>query len=106
MSAGPETDDSRLDAFNADWRILREQPCNVLLESTAAGTDAVLHLLRRHLREPIVQQGPSAALDLPSNETRAWVLTDPAALSTADQRRLLAWMDRTGSRTQVITIAT
>jgi Sigma-54 interaction domain len=100
-----DVDASVLDGYDTEWRILSEQPCNVLVEGTVADTDVVLRLLRPHIREPIVRHGPPAALDLPVGETRALVLTHAAALSRNDQRRLLAWMDGQGSRAQIITTA-
>jgi len=105
MSAAPEIDDSLLNGYYTEWWLSGEQPCNVLLEGPAAGNAAVLRLVQRHIREPIVQYGPPATLDLPSSDTHALVVTDAAALSTADQRRLLAWMNGTGVRTQIITMA-
>src|SRR5581483_6706282 len=107
MDGRPATDEdaSLLDGYHAEWRILREQPHNVLFEGTVADTDAVLRLLQPHVREPIARHGLPDTLDLPGGDTRALVLRDAPALSRHDQRRLLAWMDGRGSHTQVITTA-
>ena len=105
MSAAPVTDASVLDGHHTEWQLLRERSCNVLLEGTVTATDAVLRLLKPHIREPIVWHRPTATLDLPSGETRALILTEAAALSRNEQKRLLAWMGDAGSRTQVITTA-
>jgi hypothetical protein len=102
MSVARATDVSLLDRYHTEWRILSEQPYNVLLEGAVTATDAVLGLLQPHIRGPIVWHRPRSPLDLPNGETRALILRDAAALSTADQRRLLAWMGATGSRTQII----
>ena len=103
MTLAPETHVSLMDAYSAERRILSEHPCNVLLEGTVTATDAALVLLRSHIREPIAWHSPPATLDLPSRETRALILSDAAALSRDEQRRLLAWIDDAGSRTHVIT---
>lgn len=105
MNTAPATDVRILEGHHLEWQLLRERPCNVLLEGTVTATDAVLHLLRPHIREPIVRHPPLATLDLATVETGALILRDAAALSEADQRRLLAWMSDAGSRAQVITTA-
>jgi Sigma-54 interaction domain len=102
MRAATAPDVSALDSYRTEWRSLSEHPYNVLLEGAATATDAALHLLQPHLRQPIVWQRPHAPLDLSGVEARALVLRDAAALSGDDQRRLLAWIDHTGSRTQII----
>lgn len=105
MSTAPALDVCMLDGAHAEWRILSEHPCNVLLEGAVTATDTVLRLIQPHLREPIVSHWPGSPLDLPRGEARALILRDVAALDRDEQRRLLAWMDETGVRTQVITTA-
>jgi sigma-54-interacting transcriptional regulator len=105
MSAAPAADVSTLDESHTEWRILIERPCNVLIDGTVSATDAVLRRLQAHIAAPIVRHRPPAALELPNRETRTLILTDAAALSKDEQRRLLAWMRDTGSRTQIITTA-
>ena len=105
MSAAVATDTSLLDGYHKEWRFLSEQSCNVLIEGTVTATEAVLHLLRPHIHEPIGWHRPAARLDLPSGEVRTFIVRDAAALSPDEQRRLLAWMDEAGSHTQVITTA-
>jgi hypothetical protein len=105
MSVTLATDVSPLDGYHMEWQMLSEQPHNVLLEGTVTATDAAMRLLQPRIRKPIVLHRPPATLDLPSSETGALILSDAAALSSGEQRRLLAWMNETGSRTQVITTA-
>jgi len=102
MSAATTPDVSLLNAYHTEWRFLSEHPCNVLLEGAVNATDVALRLLRPHIREPIAWYQPPATLNLPSGETRALILRDAAALSRDEQRRLLAWMGDTGSRTHII----
>jgi hypothetical protein len=102
MRGAAETDVSVMDPYHAEWRILREQPHNVLLEGPVAATDAILRLLRPHIREPIVWAGAHAPLDLPSGNTPEFVLRDVAALTVPDQRRLREWLAGTGSNTRLI----
>jgi hypothetical protein len=102
MGAATATDISPLDSSHPDWQIFGTHPHSVLLEGAVAATDAALRLIQPHVRQPTAWRQPRAPLDLPNGETRTLVLRDAAALCTADQRRLLAWMDDRGSRTQII----
>lgn len=104
MSAALAADALVLEGYHTEWRLVSEHRSNVLLEGTVAATDAVLRLLRPHIGEPIVWK-PPATLDLASDETRVLILMDAAALTSDDQRSLLAWMDDAGSRRRVITTA-
>jgi sigma-54-interacting transcriptional regulator len=105
MTTAVVTDAPLLAGFYTEWRLLSEQPSNVLLEGPDPATDAVLRLLERDIREPIVRHRPPATLVLPGRETRALILMDAAVLSRDEQRRLLAWMGDTGSSAQILTTA-
>jgi hypothetical protein len=105
MTGATAEDVSRLDTHEAESRILREHPHNVLIEGNAAATDALLRLLRAHFGGPIMWHQPHASLDLPGGDTRAPILRDAATLSVADQQRLLTWIDGAGSQTQIISMA-
>jgi len=102
MSVATVTDVSLLALYRTGLRLLREHPCNVLVEGAGNATDAVLCRLQRHLREPIVWYQPPAPLDLPGGETCALILRDVATLSRHEQRRLLEWTGERGSRTRII----
>ena len=102
MIPAPATDALFLDVSHPEWRLFSEQPYNVLLEGTVAATDAVLRRLQPHIREPIAWYQPPATLELPRGETRALILKNAAALSSSQQRHLLAWMQETGSRTRIV----
>jgi sigma-54-interacting transcriptional regulator len=104
MSA-PDTDASLLDGYDTEWRLLSERPHNVLIEGTVGATEAVLRRLRRHVREPIAWHLPPAMLDVPTGETRTFVVRDVAALNRQEQRRLLEWACAAGARTQLVTTA-
>ena len=104
MGAASLTDVSLLDSYQAEWRMLSEHRCNVLLEGAVTTTDAVLHLLQPLLGEPIRWHGPHEPLDLPSGQTRTLIVRDAAALGGDDQRRLLAWSRETGVGTQIISM--
>lgn len=96
------TDALLLHGYQPEWRLLRQQSCNVLLEGTATDTEEVLRRLRPHIREPIVSHQPPATLELPSTETGALIVNDATALNRDEQGRLLAWMDDMGSQTRII----
>ena len=104
MGAASLTDVSLLDSYQAEWRMLSEHRCNVLLEGAVTTTDAVLHLLQPLLGEPIQWHGPHEPLDLPSGQTRTLIVRDAAALGGDDQRRLLVWSRETGVGTQIISM--
>jgi len=102
MIAAAAIDDTLMNPNEPEWRILRAHRLNVLLEGPAIATTAVLRLLQPHLPEPIRCHQPRRALTLPSVETGALILKDVSALSLDDQRRLLDWIVRTGSQTQIV----
>jgi hypothetical protein len=105
MSVVSATSVSVLESHHPEWRLLTERPCNVLVEGSVTATEAFVGLLLPHIRGPIVQHRAPETLNLPTGETGAVILRDPAALSREEQRRLLAWMSGTGSQTQIITTA-
>ena len=102
MTAAVAIDDTLMNPNEPEWRILRAHRLNVLLEGPAIATTAVLRLLQPHLPEPIRWHQPRRALRFPSVETGALILKDVTALSLDDQRRLLEWIVRTGSQTQIV----
>jgi hypothetical protein len=102
MGAEVLVDVSLPDSCETEWRIVGEHSCNVLLEGTVPATNAVVRLLQPQLGEPIRWHVPHEPLDLSKGQTRTLILTDAAALSGDDQRRLLAWVRDTGSGTRII----
>ena len=102
MSAAAATDGTLTNPYQPEWRILRAHRHNVLLEGPASATNAVLRLLQPHIREPIRWGRPHRALTLPSGEAGALILRNVTALSADDQKRLLEWIVRTGSHTQIV----
>jgi Sigma-54 interaction domain len=96
------SDVSLPEPFEAEWGILRAYRHNVLLEGPCPETNEVLRLLRPHIGEPIVWNRPHAPLDLPNGETRGLILRDVTGLTAIDQKRLLAWIDSTGSLAQIV----
>ena len=81
--------------YAAEWRSLRSRSrrCNLLLEGPEEDTDAVLALLKPHLREPILWQRRGAPLELTDGKSDTLILQDVAALGPVEQRRLIAWLD-------------
>ena len=92
------------DACETEWRILGEHSCNVLLEGAVTATNAVVRLMEPQFGEPIRWHGAREPLDLSKGQTRTLILTDAAALSGDDQRRLLAWSRETGSGHRIISM--
>jgi hypothetical protein len=88
-----------------DLNLLRTNPCNVLVEGAAPATEAVLHLLASHLREPIVSHPADAPLALPRRGTRTLILRDVCALTRDAQRRLVAWLGDACAPPQIISTA-
>ena len=101
MGAATETDVCLLESFRAEWASLRLERQNVLLEGPCRATNEVLSVLKPETRESVVWS-PTRGLDLPRGEGQSLILNNVAGLSAADQSRLLAWIGRDGSRTQVI----
>ena len=90
-----------LDQYEKEWTTLCAKRHNVLLEGSAAATNATLLLLQPHLRQPVAWSQPQTPLQLPSRDAGAFVLRDVAALSASDQARLLEW-GGSRSNTQIV----
>lgn len=101
MGAGTATDGWLLQSFRTEWASLRVNPLNVLLEGSRRATDAALSILQLPMCDSIVWS-PTSAFDLPGRDVSTLILKKVAGLRTADQTRLLAWIDRNGSGTQII----
>ena len=83
-----------------DWRFILTTRPNVLIEGPRAATEAVLRALRPHCREPVCCWGDP----LGDQHPLTLIVRDVAALTAADQQRLLQWLDR-GERSQVLSTA-
>ena len=79
---------------------------NVLLEGPLACTDAVLHLLKPYLGEPVTLKRSGAPLERHTSMRGALVVHDISAFSGPEQDRLLGWLDDPHSRTQVVCTTT
>ena len=89
-------------SIEKEWTTLCAQHHNVLLEGSAAATNAALLLLLPRLRQPVAWSQPDAPVQLPNRDAGAIVLRNVGALSASDQARLLAWSDGRRSRTQIV----
>jgi sigma-54-interacting transcriptional regulator len=101
MGTVTDTDVSLLQSFRTEWASLRVKWLNVILEGSCRATNAALSTLQPQMREPIVCS-PAREFGLPSGDVRTLILKNVAGLNAADQTRLLAWIDRDGSGTQII----
>ena len=86
----------------AEWRSICVSRSNVLLEGPPARTEAVLHLLKPHLGEPVTLKRSGAPLDLHTVKRGAVVVRDIAACGRPEQDRILRWLDDPQSRPQVV----
>jgi hypothetical protein len=89
--------------YETEWRSLRKQPCNLLLEGPEEVTDAVLLLLKPHLREPVLRRRRGAPFEFSAGKGKTLVLQDVATLGTDEQGRVLKWLDETRQPTVVST---
>jgi len=94
--------DALENTYQTELRLLRAHSLNVLLEGTAAATDNMLHLVRPHIRAPLVWHPRQAPLELPTSETAGLILRDVSALTDDEQTRLLLWLGGPGARTHVV----
>jgi hypothetical protein len=86
-----------------DCRLARTARVNLLVIHGTGGLQDFLEWLTLDLQKPIASWCTGERLVLPPVEgTRTLILQDVGALSDADQRRLLDWLDRAGGRTQVV----
>ena len=87
---------------SVDWRVLCATHLNVLLEGEESATDRVLRLLEPRLYEPVIWKRRDAALALPPGGVGALILQDVGVLTGEEQTALLAWLDATTGRTQIV----
>ena len=90
----------------AEWRSICASRHNVLLEGPPACTEAVLHLLKPYLGEPVTLKRAGAPLELHTSMRGALVVHDISAFSGPEQDRILGWLDDPHSRTQVVCTTT
>jgi hypothetical protein len=90
-------------AVHADLLLLGMPRVNVLLTGRYAIIRNVLDTLMADLDEPIMRWCPGKRLLLPaSTRVCTMILEDVGALTLDEQRRLLAWMDQSAARTQIV----
>jgi sigma-54-interacting transcriptional regulator len=90
----------------AEWSCICTSRHNVLLEGPRACTDAVLHLLKPYLGEPVTLKRSGAPLELHRSMRGALVVHDISAFSGPEQDRILGWLDDPQNRTQVVCTTT
>jgi hypothetical protein len=90
----------------AEWRSICASRHNVLLEGPPACTEAVLHLLKPYLGEPVTLKRSGAPLELQASMRGALVVHDVSSFSRPEQDRMLGWLDGLDSRTQVVCTTT
>lgn len=84
-----------------DWELLRYWRPNVLLTGPCEAVARALAIMEADLQAPVVTWTAGEPVQLPSAGTL--LITDAAAMSLAEQERLLAWLREGGRRTQVVT---
>jgi hypothetical protein len=89
-----------------EWRSICVSRYNVLLEGPPACTEAVLHLLKPHLGEPVTLKRSGAPLALHTLKGGAVVVRDIAACGRPEQDRILRLLDDPQSRPQVVCTTT
>jgi hypothetical protein len=90
-----------------DWRILLTDRPNVLLEGNESAIEATMLRLVPHLRPEIHWWRPGLSMSLPLGGGGTVVLRDAAGLASADQERLLEWLQAVGLRgAQVVSTGT
>jgi hypothetical protein len=94
------------DAFaDADerWRRLLRTGANVLIVGPRCALDTFLTRAYRDLAQPLYVVPPSA--EIPHDHPGTLVLMDVARLTEAQQAGLVAWLDESTARTQVISLS-
>ena len=90
----------------AEWSRICTGRHSVLLEGPRACTDAVLHLLKPDLGEPVTLKRSGPPLERYTSMRGALVVHDISALTGPEQDRLLGWLDDPHRRTQVVCTTT
>lgn len=86
----------------AEWSRICAGRHNVLLEGPLACTEAVLHLLKPHFREPVTMKRSGAPFEPHTSPGGTVVVPDIAAFSRRDQERLDRWLNDPQTRTQIV----
>jgi hypothetical protein len=99
----PSTLLDRASQLREDCRLVRAARLNLLVMHRTGALQDLLEWLMLDLRKPIATWSPGERLVLPPSAwARTMILKDVGALTHADQRRLLDWLDLAGGRTQVV----
>jgi Sigma-54 interaction domain len=89
--------------FSDDWQIARTARVNLLVIERDATVAHLLEQLLPDLNEPIARWHPGQRLVLPPIHLAGTiVLHDVGALGAEEQRLLLAWLEASEGRTQVV----
>jgi hypothetical protein len=94
-------------AAHIDLYLTNLRPVNLLVTGTDADVQDALARLVPTLRQPIQTWTPGDPLELPSpTQSGTLIVRNVAALPTADQDRMLLWLEMSGGRTQVVSTTT
>jgi hypothetical protein len=116
LFAQPANTTDRISQWREDWRVARSAQAdlqlvrmmrvNVLVIGTEGVIRNVLDMLLPDLLEPIEQRQPNKRLLLPpAAGVGTLILRDVHTLTAEEQRRLLAWLESSAGRTQIVSTA-
>jgi hypothetical protein len=90
--------------FRDDWRCLLRERYSVTIEGPDEATETALLVLKPHLQQPVIWEQPDH-LQLPADFPGTLVIRQVEAMTTDDQRRLLAWLGRAATPIQIVSTA-
>lgn len=75
---------------------------NLLLVGSSPATDAMLHALEPHLRQPLLKCEPKTGVVLPQPDQGTLILSELAWLDSTQQAHMVRWLNQVYARVQVI----
>lgn len=89
--------------LSVEWPLVCAHRLNVLFVGPKDATCTLLNALQRDFCEPVIEVSSREPLILPDAEhVGTLILDDIATLATADQQRLLIWLERAVGQAQVL----
>jgi sigma-54-interacting transcriptional regulator len=92
--------------LHAEWDLVIQGRCNVLLVGSSSATNAMLVAIESHLRGPLRPYTPKTGVAVPQPLEGTLVLSEVARLDAKQQAQLLWWLDQFDERWQVQVVST
>lgn len=92
--------------LHAEWDVVIQARCNLLLVGPSAATKEMLVALEPHVHEPLRQCTPKTGVPMPQPLDGTLVMFEVAMLDLEQQAQLLWWLDQFDGRRHVQVVST